>query len=283
MGPRRSPTAGSTSGDVRGVTIGPASSLLLAGRSGEIDAKESPTPGRIPCSPREHSRLNYYQPRRRATQWHRHPRLWPNSFAGPHRPRGARTAKHADRDRHAVAVRFVLAAAPFAASAAFALAADVPPSVQRSWYDDGPWSVAGFAFADGNKDCVLANTRPTSNGKSAFVLSDFGGRGSNIIFRDTTINWNASDESIGFTIDGNPSFTTQAQTDTRHNTLVVVLNNTSSTIMDAFMNELESGRVLLVTPSAGTPRAFALDGVNPALEAFGRCIAAMSSDRKRPS
>jgi hypothetical protein len=52
--------------------------------------------------------------------------------------------------------RILLAGAAFAASAVSAWAAEVPPSVQRDWYEDGRWSVAGFAFSDGNKDCVLA-------------------------------------------------------------------------------------------------------------------------------
>jgi hypothetical protein len=58
----------------------------------------------------------------------------------------------------------LLAGVGFAASVAPALAADVPPSLQRSWYGNGRWSVAGFMFANGNKDCVLANTQPMSSG-----------------------------------------------------------------------------------------------------------------------
>jgi len=81
-------------------------------------------------------------------------------------------------------VRFLLAGAAFAASEAFALA-DVPPSVERGWYLNGRWSISGFAFADGNKECVLANRQPTSRGELVFVLSEFGGGGSSIMFHDT--------------------------------------------------------------------------------------------------
>ncbi len=180
-------------------------------------------------------------------------------------------------------MRILLVGTAFWASTAFTLAAGVPPSVERGWYLNGRWAVSGIAFADGHKDCVVANTQPTSRGKSAFVLSEFGGGGSTIIFRDTAVTWDASGASLTFQIDGNPSFTAAAQTDTARNVLVVALSGTPSTIMSAFMNQLESGRLLLVTPSAGTPRTFALDGVGPALDAFGRCVAAMSSgdDRSR--
>ena len=62
-----------------------------------------------------------------------------------------------------------LAAAIFAASANFAWAADLSPSVQRGLYDDGRWSVGAVAFASGNRDCVLANTQRMSSGETAFV------------------------------------------------------------------------------------------------------------------
>jgi hypothetical protein len=180
-----------------------------------------------------------------------------------------------------VTVRFLLACVVFAASAAFA--GDVPPSTQSDWYNLGPWSVAGIAFADGHESCVVANTQPLPDGLSAFVLSDFGGGDSSLMFRDTTITWDASGESATFQIDGNPSFTAQAQTDTKRNVLYFPLFGTPRTVMGAFMNQLASGRILRVTPTAGTPRTFALDGAKPALDAFGRCIAAMSSTGKRPS
>jgi hypothetical protein len=172
----------------------------------------------------------------------------------------------------------LLAGAAFATTATSAWAAVVPPSVQRGWYEDGRWSVAGFAFADGNKDCVLANTQPTSGGEAAFVLSDFLGGKSLIMFHDTTITWDALGGSVTFQIDSNPSFTAQARPDTTRRILVVALAGTPSMIMGAFMNQLASGHLLLVTPSAGTPRTFTLDGAQPALDAFGHCIATMSSD-----
>lgn len=185
-------------------------------------------------------------------------------------------------------MRILLAGAGFSASVAFALAAGVPPNVERGWYLNGHWAVSGIAFADGHKDCVVANTQPTSRGKSAFVLSEFSDGGSTIIVRATTVTWDASRASLTFQIDGNSLFTAEAQTDKTHNVLVVGLNGTPSTIMSAFMNQPVSGRLLLVTPGAGTPRTFALDGVQPALdgvqpalEAFGRCVAEMSSGDDR--
>jgi len=179
-----------------------------------------------------------------------------------------------------VTVRFLFAAAAFAAPAAFAMATDVAPSLERGWYLNGLWSVSEYAFTDGHKDCVLVNTQSLPSGLSAFGLNEFGGGASTIMFRDTTITWNGSSKSLTFQIDGNPTFIALAQTDTRNNILIVALDNTPSAIMGAFMKQLESGRLLLVTPSAGTPRTFELDGIQPALDAFGRCIAAMSSDGK---
>jgi hypothetical protein len=178
--------------------------------------------------------------------------------------------------------RGLLAAAAFAASAVSAWAANVPPSALRGWYEDGRWLVAESAFADGNEDCMLANTQPASSGETAFVLSEFGGGNSTIMFRDTTITWDASGGSVTFQIDNNPSFTAPAQADVTRNVLIVPLRGTPSTIMRAFMNQFASGRVLLVTASAGTPRTFRLDGVQAALDAFGRCITAMrSTDAQR--
>jgi len=101
------------------------------------------------------------------------------------------------------------------------------------------------------------------------------------MFHDTTNTWNPSGESLTFQVDGNPSFTAPAQTDTTRNVLVVALDGTSRTLMGAFINQLESGRLLPVTPNAGSPRTFALDGAQVALDAFGHCIAAMSSDDDR--
>ena len=98
-------------------------------------------------------------------------------------------------------MRILLAGAVFAASAASAWAADVPPSVQQGWYEDGRWSVSGAAFADGNKTCVLANTQPTPGGETGFVLNDFARGKTIIMFRDTTIIWDASAGSVTFQID----------------------------------------------------------------------------------
>jgi hypothetical protein len=174
-----------------------------------------------------------------------------------------------------------LASAAVATSAAFAWADGAPPSVQKNWYM-GRWSVAGFAYADGKKNCVLANTQPGSSGETTFLLTRTDGDATNIVFNDTTITWDASIGSITFQIDSNPRFTALAQGDTTHNTLIVPLRDTPSTIMGAFMNQLASGRLLVVTANAGTPRTFTLDGVGLALVAFGQCIAEMhSTDAQR--
>jgi hypothetical protein len=116
-----------------------------------------------------------------------------------------------------------------------------------------------------------------SSGETAFVLSEFGGGNSTIMFRDTTITWNASDGSVTFQIDDNPSFTAQAYAETKGNLLIVPLRGTPSTIMGMFMNQLASGHLLQVTASARKLRTFPLDGVQPALDAFSRCIAALNT------
>lgn len=141
--------------------------------------------------------------------------------------------------------------------------------------------VAGSTFTDRDKDCVLANRPSTSHGESAFALSEFGTRRANIMFRDITITWDASGESITFQTDGNLGFTAQAQTDTTCHILVVAPGGTPSTTMDPFMRRLASGRQLLVTSRVGSSRTFALDGAQAARDAFGRCIAAIPFDGDR--
>ena len=69
------------------------------------------------------------------------------------------------------------------------------------------------------------------------MLNAFGGGGSTILCRDTTVIWDASGEPLTFPIDGNPSLTAQAPIDTTRNILVVRLHR-PSTIMGAFMNQL---------------------------------------------
>jgi hypothetical protein len=174
-------------------------------------------------------------------------------------------------------MRILLAGAAFAASAASAWTADVPPSVQQGWYEDGRWSVAGAAFADGNKACVLANTQPTARGETGFVLNDFAGGKTIIMFRDTTIIWDASAGSVTFQIDDNPSFTARTETDTKRNLLIVPLANTPGSVMTALLDQLASGQQLHVVTSVDK-LMFNLSGSSPAFDAFGRCIAAMSSD-----
>ncbi len=173
--------------------------------------------------------------------------------------------------------RVLLTGVAFAVLTTSVWAADVPPSVKHGWYEDGLWSVAGFAFADGSNDCVLANAQPTPSGETAFVLTQFGGGDSTIMFHDTTITANASGGSITFQIDGAPSFTARPKTDTAHNLLVVPLANTPGLVMTAFLHELTSGQELSVVTAVGT-RTFDLSGSSPAFAAFGRCIVAMSPD-----
>jgi hypothetical protein len=115
-----------------------------------------------------------------------------------------------------------------------------------------------------------------SRGETAFVLNEFGSGVSTIMFHDTSITWDASGGSVTFRIDDNPSFTAPAETDTARNLLVVPLGGTPSTIMGMFMNQLASGHLLKVTAGA-TPRTFALDDAQLALDAFGRCVAALHS------
>jgi hypothetical protein len=174
-----------------------------------------------------------------------------------------------------VTKRGLLIASAFVASASLAWAADTPPFVQRGLYKDGRWSVAGLAFANGYRNCVLANTQHMSGGETAFVLNEFGSDDSAIMFRDTSVTWDASGGSITFQVDDNPSFTAEANTDTRRNLLVVPLRGTSSTIMGMFMNQLASGHQLKVTANARTPRTFVLNDAQLALDAFGRCVAAL--------
>ena len=170
-----------------------------------------------------------------------------------------------------------LATAALAVSASFAWAADVPPSVQRGLYEDGHWSVAGVAFADGNRDCVLANTQRMSSGETAFVLNEFGSGVSTIMFRDTTITWDASGGSVTFWVDDNPSFTALTRTDATRNLLIVPLANTSGSVMTTFLHQLTSGHELHLVTEVKT-ETFDLYGSSPAFDAFGHCIAAMSSD-----
>jgi hypothetical protein len=59
--------------------------------------------------------------------------------------------------------------------------------------------------------------------------------------------------------------------------LIVLLRGTPNTIMGAFMNQLASGHLLQVTASARTSRTFTLDGAQPALDAFSRCIVALNA------
>jgi len=57
---------------------------------------------------------------------------WPHPSARGHRPRRARFAEQVGGDRNAVtAIKFLLTGAAFAVSAAFALAAEIPPSVEQ--------------------------------------------------------------------------------------------------------------------------------------------------------
>jgi hypothetical protein len=46
--------------------------------------------------------------------------------------------------------------------------------------------------------------------------------------------------------------------------------------MGTIMNQLGTGRLLLVGAGSEPPRMLALDGAKPALEAFSRCIVAMN-------
>jgi hypothetical protein len=97
------------------------------------------------------------------------------------------------------------------------------------------------------------------------------------MFLDITLTWDASSVSVTIQIDDNPSFTTEAHTDTPRNLLVVPLANTPAPVTTAFLRQLASGHELqLVT--ATKIETFDLSGSNPALDAFGRGIAAMSSD-----
>ena len=173
-------------------------------------------------------------------------------------------------------MRILLVGAAFVASAASAWA-DVPPSVQQGWYKDGHWSVAGTVFADGNKECVLVYRQPAARGETGFALNDFAGGNSTIMFLDTTITWDASAGSVTFQIDDNPSFTARTEIDTARNLLIVPLANTPGSVMTAFLDQLASGHQLHLVTAVET-RTFNLSSSSPALEAFGRCIAAMPSD-----
>jgi hypothetical protein len=171
--------------------------------------------------------------------------------------------------------RILLAGAAFVAPAVSAWAA--PPHVQQGWYDDGRWSVAGAVFADGTKECVLANTQLTAGGEAAFALNDLTGGKSLIMFRDTTLTSGASNRSVKIQVDDNPSFTGQTEIDTERNLLIVPLANTPAPVMTAFLRQLVSGHELHLVTSVKT-QTFDLSGSNPALDAFARCIAAMSSE-----
>ena len=93
------------------------------------------------------------------------------------------------------------------------------------------------------------------------------------MFRDTTITRDASGGSVTFQIDGNPSFTAQAKTDTTRSVLVVPLANTPGPVMTAFLHQLVNGSMWLPQRKHEP-----LSGSNPALVTFSRCIVAMSSD-----
>jgi hypothetical protein len=173
--------------------------------------------------------------------------------------------------------RIPLAAAAFAASVSLACAAGVPPKVQQVLYDNGHWSVAGSSFADGNKQCLLINTQQTAGGETDFAFSDFRGRGSIIMFHDTTTTWDASSGSVTIQIDSNPSFIAKTETDTTHNVLIVPLADTPAPLMTAFLGQLAAGHEMHLVASVKT-LTFDLSGNNQALAVFGRCISAMSPD-----
>lgn len=141
--------------------------------------------------------------------------------------------------------RLLPVGAAFAASVASAWPA-VPPSVQRDWHEGVRWSVRGAAFADGKKECVLANIQPRSGGITSFVLSDVNDDHSMIMFDDTTITWDAAGGSLTLQVDGNPSFTGQSETDTKRNLLIVPLANTPGPVMTALLDQLASGHELHV-------------------------------------
>ena len=81
-------------------------------------------------------------------------------------------------------------------------------------------------------------------------------------------------------IDDNPSFSAQSETDTTRNLLIVPLVNTPAAVMTSLLDQLASGNELHLVAAAKT-QTFDLSGSSPALDAFGRCIAAMSSDSDR--
>ncbi len=72
-------------------------------------------------------------------------------------------------------------------------------------------------------------------------------------------------------------FKAQSETDTKRDLLIVPLANTPASVMTAFLQQLASGHELHVGAGEET-QTFDLSGSSPALDAFGRCIAAMSSN-----
>jgi hypothetical protein len=101
-----------------------------------------------------------------------------------------------------ISARIPLSSATLVASAPTGRTNDVPSSTQKVWYSAGSWSVGEVKFIDGHRDCLLVNTQPLAEGATAFVLSDFSGGHTSLMFRDTTILWGVSGPSVDVLIDG---------------------------------------------------------------------------------